>query len=116
MPFLLYLDEHIDLRVARLLREAGLDVLTTQDVGRANGGFSDESQLEFATERGRAIFTHNVRDFAPLAENWAAAGRTHHGIVVSEIRPPWELARRMQRLRGAYPDGIPELFLRLPPL
>ena len=110
MPFLLYLDEHIDIRVARLLRDAGFDVLTTQDAGRANGGFSDESQLEFAAEGGRAIFTHNVRDFAPLAEGWAASG------LVSEIRPPWELARRMQRLRAVYPEGIPGLFLRLPPL
>jgi hypothetical protein len=102
--------------VARLLREAGIDVLTTQDAGRANGGFSDESQLEFAVERGRAIFTHNVRDFAPLAASWAAAGRAHHGIVVSEIRPPWELAQRMQRLAAMYPEGLPGLFLRLPPL
>jgi len=116
LSLLLFFDENVDVNLAALLSQRGFDVLTTQAAGRANAGFSDESQLEFAAKEGRAIFTHNVRDFAPLAEAWASAGRHHAGIVVSEIRPPWELSTRMLSLQAMYPTGISDLFLRLPGL
>jgi predicted nuclease of predicted toxin-antitoxin system len=77
----LYFDRHITARLAQDLRRRGYDVLTTEDAGLDTA--ADEAQLAFATDEGRAILTFNIRDFAPLHEQWAAAGRPHAGIIVS---------------------------------
>jgi predicted nuclease of predicted toxin-antitoxin system len=52
-----YLDEHIHLTMASLLRAHGVDCVTTRDAG--NLGCSDEAQLAFASSHGRAIITFN---------------------------------------------------------
>ena len=116
MSFPLFLDEHVPHDLAAMLTKAGCDVLTTSDAGRANKSLSDEDQLTFAAEDGRAIFTYNVRDFYILAQEWAKAGRSHMGIIVSEQRPAWELCNRFLLLFQNHPDGIPNLCLRLPTL
>jgi len=77
----LYFDRHIMARLAVDLRGRGYDVLTTEEAGKDTAG--DEEQLAFATAEGRAIFTFNIRDFAPLHEAWQATGRPHAGIIVS---------------------------------
>ena len=77
----LYLDRHIMTRLADDLAERGFDCLTTQQAG--NDTAADEEQLAFATAQSRAILTFNIRDFAPLHEQWQAAGRPHAGIIVS---------------------------------
>jgi hypothetical protein len=38
---------------------------------------SDEMQILEATARGRCIFTHNIRDFGPLAQRYP-----HHGGII----------------------------------
>ena len=70
--------------VARIpiVRGRGFDVLTTEEAGRDTA--SDEEQLAFAAGAGRAILTFNIRDFAPLHEQWRAAGRPHAGMIVSQ--------------------------------
>jgi Domain of unknown function (DUF5615) len=50
--------------VASALRSAGIDAVSTPEVGRL--GESDESQLEWATAEERAIVTFNVAHFAAL--------------------------------------------------
>jgi hypothetical protein len=77
----LYLDQHVNVQLAVDLRARGYDVLTTQDAG--NEEASDDVQLAFATDQRRAILTFNIRDFAPLHEQWQNEGRNHGGIVVS---------------------------------
>ncbi len=77
----LYFDRHIMARLADDLRSHGYDVLTTEKAGLDTA--TDEQQLAFATGEGRAILTFNIRDFAPLHEQWSAAGRSHAGIIVS---------------------------------
>jgi len=77
----LYFDRHILTQLAVDLRERGFDVLTTEEAG--NDTASDEEQLAFASCEGRSIFSFNIRDFAPLHEQWTAAMRPHAGIVVS---------------------------------
>jgi predicted nuclease of predicted toxin-antitoxin system len=77
----LYLDRHIKLRLAEDLRASGYDVRTTQEAGMDTA--TDEEQLLYATGELRAILTFNIRDFAPLHEEWTTAGRTHGGIIVS---------------------------------
>ena len=81
-----------------------------------NRGVRDEDHLAYATSLGRAIFTHNIKDFARLARSWNDQGKRHMGIIVSEHAPPWELCDRFQVLFDAYPDPLPELYIRLPQL
>lgn len=60
----LYLDRHVMTRLADDLAAEGFDCLTTQEAGQDTA--SDEDQLAFAAQQGRAILTFNIRDFAPL--------------------------------------------------
>src|SRR5437588_1678869 len=78
----LYFDRHIMKRLAIDLRGRGFDVLTTEEAGKDIA--SDEEQLAFAMAEQRAIVTFNIRDFAPLHDQWQAAGRAHAGIIVSQ--------------------------------
>src|SRR6185295_18190423 len=77
----LYLDRHIHTRLADDLVHRGFDCLTTQEARLDTA--SDEEQLAFAASQSRAILTFNIRDFAPLHEQWTASSRPHSGIIVS---------------------------------
>ncbi len=78
----LYLDRHIMARLAVDLRARGYNVLRTEEAGKDTA--TDEEQLAFAAGGGRSILTFNIRDFAPLHDQWQAAGRRHAGILVSQ--------------------------------
>ena len=92
----LYTDEDVSVLVATLLRSRGYDVLTTQEAG--NIGRKDSEQLQFAAERQLAMLTHNRDDFRVLAEQYAAAGRAHSGVIIAVRRSPYEIARRLLAL------------------
>ena len=92
----LYLDRHIMARLAIDLRGRGYDVLTTEETGKDTA--VDEEQLAFATAESRAIFTFNIRDFAPLHESWQLAGRPHAGIIVSRQLGSREYGLLLQRM------------------
>lgn len=95
----LYFDRHIMTRLAVDLRGRGYDVLTTEEAGKDTA--ADKEQLDFATAEKRAILTFNIRDFAPLHEEWQAAGLPHAGIIVSQqlgSRHYGLLLQRMLRL------------------
>jgi predicted nuclease of predicted toxin-antitoxin system len=86
-------------RLAVDLRGRAFDVSTTEEAGKDTA--SDEEQLAFATVEGRAILTFNIRDFAPLHEQWQAASQAHGGIIVSQqlgSRHYGQLFQRMLRL------------------
>jgi predicted nuclease of predicted toxin-antitoxin system len=87
----LYLDRHIMAQLALDLRGRGFDVLRTEEAGKDRA--SDEEQLVFAAGEKRALFTFNIRDFAPLHEQWQAICRSHAGIIVSQ-----QMARRQYGL------------------
>jgi len=114
LSFPLFFDEHVDEDLAVLLTRDGFDILTTQAAGRANQRLSDEDQLVFAAANQRAIFTHNARDFEPLAKSWFTQGRQHSGIIISNFKPPWELQVGHRLLQEQYPGGIADFCLRLP--
>src|SRR5687767_10664513 len=80
-PLRVYLDRHIMTRLAEDLASRGYDCLTTQQAGKDTA--SDEEQLAFAANNARAILTYNIRDFAPLHDQWLDTGREHAGIIVS---------------------------------
>jgi predicted nuclease of predicted toxin-antitoxin system len=88
----LYLDEDVWVGLAAALRAAGYDVICASEVGRK--GIDDEAQLAFAIAEGRAILTHNIQDFAPLARLYAEQGLSHPGIIVAAQFDKRKLLRR----------------------
>jgi predicted nuclease of predicted toxin-antitoxin system len=62
----LYSNENFPLPAVEALRAKGHDVLTTRDAGKANEGIPDDEVLEFASREGRAVLTHNRKDFIRL--------------------------------------------------
>ena len=98
----LYVDEDaLERIVVDGLVAAGFDVLTTRQAGAK--GASDEAQLRFATQDGRAIYSLNVRDFAFLHRLTIESGGQHCGIILipSQRYGPSEKLRRLKELLGA---------------
>lgn len=84
--------------LVELLERRGHDVLAAG---------SDESLKQLddwtlfgVTQEGRRILiTHNSHDFPDILREWAEAGRSHHGCVISHL-PTYaygEMARRLDR-------------------
>lgn len=85
--------------LAAALRQAGYDAVSVNELERK--GFSDEEQIAFAAAEGRAILTHNIQDFAPLAEVYFNRGTKHCGIIVARHFEKGELLRRTLALLNA---------------
>ena len=78
----LLLDANLSPRgIAAKLREAGHNVLALAEDATFEG-LPDPQVLELATSEQRVLITRNSRDFAPLARQWAEAGRSHAGIIL----------------------------------
>lgn len=92
----LYLDEDVDVLVARLLRARAFTVRTTLEAGRL--GATDEEQLAYASAHGLVMLTHNGRDFENLHRQWESETRNHCGILIATRRSPYELAQRLLKL------------------
>ncbi len=75
----LLLDEHYSPEVCARLRAGGRDAVAVAELGIE--GIDDRSLLEVAASERRALVTNNVRHFASMAQQWAAAGRDHHGVL-----------------------------------
>ena len=92
------LDEMHAASIARALRERGIDAVAVTESSGLRGS-SDVALLEHAAAEARAVVTENVRDFAPLAAQWAAEQRTHGGIGFTN-------PRRFDRRSLAYPGVL----------
>ena len=112
----LFTDEMINPRLASRHGQ-GYDIETSQRAGRSNLRISDDAQLAYATQQGRAIFTFNAREFTDRDRRWKAQGRRHAGIVVSEqITDLDELIRRVkQHLDTVSPSEQDDKLLALAP-
>jgi uncharacterized protein with PIN domain len=69
-------DENVAEAVARGLRRRGFDITTTPEADLL--GVSDERQLDYATEAGRVMVSHD-----PDMLRLAAGGKHHAGIAYS---------------------------------
>ncbi len=78
------------------LKQKGIDAFTTQEAGKKR--LSDAEQLEFAVNTGRAILTHNKRDFILLHKDYALKGKEHYGIILSDQRSIGEMLRGLSKL------------------
>ena len=92
----LHLNENLSPRLAEQLRKHGFDVTTSHEMGML--AEPDDVQLAFAATEHRAIVSFNVRDFAPLHDEYALAGREHWGLIFSTQEPINILFHRLLRL------------------
>ena len=74
----LYANENFALPVVEELRRLGHDVLTVQEMGKANQAFPDEEVLAFALSEKRAVLTLNRKHFVRLHSTHP----DHSGIIV----------------------------------
>jgi len=113
----IFTDEHIFSALAGALRARGYDAESCQEAGRAGRRLSDEAQLAYSAQTGRAILTYDRLDFLRLDAEWKRVGREHAGIIVTErVRTLGELLRRVERHLNTYlPDVQHNLLLWLDP-
>ena len=69
-----YLDEHVNVEIARQLNQLGIDTVTVRDLKLR--GKDDSCQLQVATDQGRVLCTMDS-DYLELA----ASGFAHRGIA-----------------------------------
>jgi predicted nuclease of predicted toxin-antitoxin system len=79
----LLLDADVDPTLAEILSSRGYDAVSALRIGELVEA-PDEEILDWAIRHGRAILTHNIKDFVPLARVYAQRGWEHHGIILSE--------------------------------
>jgi len=82
----LYADEQFPLPVVTILRTLGYDILTIQDVGKAEQKISDPEVLQDAISLNRAVLTMNRRDFIRLHRQTPH----HKGIIICKSNTNWE--------------------------
>jgi hypothetical protein len=105
----LYADENFPQPAVERLRELGHDVLTVQDAGKAQQKLPDEAMLADACADGRAVVTHNRKDFRHLH----ATIPEHEGIIAcSEDLDFIGLADRIHEAIEALPK-LPGQFIRI---
>jgi pyruvate/2-oxoglutarate dehydrogenase complex dihydrolipoamide acyltransferase (E2) component len=80
-----FLDENLSPRIARIVRDRGVDASSSHEVGR--NGRTDAEQLAYAASEGRCVVTADCRDFERLTAEFLEAGRPHAGVVC--IPPTW---------------------------
>jgi predicted nuclease of predicted toxin-antitoxin system len=95
----LLIDEDVWQGLAAALREAGYDAISATESGYK--GMADEEILAEASQAGRALLSHNIQDFAPLAEHCYFEGIPHAGIILARQFGKGELLRRTLALLKA---------------
>ena len=101
-PFDVYIDENaMRSEVVSALRSRGVQVVTVFDARRLER--PDEDQLAFATAQASVLYSFNVGDFLQLHREWAASGRDHAGMILSQQQrySVGEQLRRILRIREA---------------
>ena len=101
----LLLDEQYSREIAEQLRERGHDVTAVKEHPELEG-IDDEPLLRQARDDRRALLTNNVRDFAPLARQWAAGGEDHAGLIFTSD----ESMPRSRNTIGLYVERLSELL------
>ena len=105
----LLLDEDMSQRVAEGLRARGIDAVSVHEIGRGNRRVSDEEQLDYASEQGRAFVTYNRGDLQALDAQWRRQGRQHAGILwcherTIPRRAIGDLIRALEVVAGDHPN------------
>lgn len=103
----LLLDAHVSgPRVGVRLTAAGQDARAL-DQELALEGLDDEEVLSLAAAEERILVTHNVRDFPAILREWAAAERSHAGVILVygiDHRELDVIVRGIERCVELYPE------------
>jgi predicted nuclease of predicted toxin-antitoxin system len=75
----------------------------------ANDAVPDNEVLDFATQSGRAILTHNRPDFMALHRK----NKTHEGIIVCTVNPDFSALAACIHKRLLELDSVRGLFVRV---
>lgn len=70
-------------------------------------GLQDKGVLALASEEARILVTQDVRDFPGILREWAAAQRSHAGVILTYAIDHSEfelIIRGIQRWLGLYPE------------
>lgn len=102
----LYADENFPYPAVLELRRLGHDVMTVQEAGKAGQKTKDAAILAQAGADGRAVLTHDRKDFVRLHDREPV----HGGIVVCTVDP--DFAGLAARIHEAI-NGESELAGRL---
>ena len=96
-----YLDEDVDVLLARLLGSRGFDCVSASELGHL--AWTDAKHLDFAAEQGRILITHNRVDFENLAKQWWNQSKDHAGIMLAFRRAnTHEVLRRVLAVLSNY--------------
>lgn len=98
----LHLDEDADAHaLMNALRHRGWDVTSSRERGLLR--CSDEEQLVWAAEQGRAIYSYNASDFCRLHSEFLRQERHHSGIIIADQQTAsrGEELRRLIRISEA---------------
>ena len=77
----LLLDEDTPLLLAHVLRARGHDVVHAVEIGLKSE--DDEVVMDQGIAAGRAVMTHNVRDYMAMVDRLAQLGRSHCGLLLA---------------------------------
>jgi predicted nuclease of predicted toxin-antitoxin system len=101
------LDAHVSgPRVGRRLTENGHEVRAL-DKQLALEGLDDDEVLSLAAAEERILVTHNIRDFPAIVREWAAAERSHAGVILVygiDHREVDVIVRGIEQCVELYPD------------
>jgi len=83
--------------LVEMLRRSGHEVLAagTDELKQLD----DPILFAFAQTERRIVVTHNAADFPDVLREWAAAGRSHHGCMLSHL-PTNAFAEMRRRFEG----------------
>lgn len=100
------LDNHYSPLIAIRLRENGHDAIGAKQRGWDRE--EDEPLLGICADEGRVLVTNDVADFMAISRTWAAAGRSHPGLIfTSDASMP-----RSRNTIGRYVDALDDLLAR----
>ena len=88
-----YLDEDVDVLIARLIAARGFQTTTAREVGLLTK--SDADHIAYAASMDMALLTHNGRDFEELHRQFLVDDRPHAGIIIARRRDPYRIAERL---------------------
>lgn len=91
----LYTDEDVDPQLTEQLQRRGYDAISCREAGNNNQRLSDDWQLRWATERGRAILVFNVAHYMRLDSLWKLQNQSHSGIIIAEHQ--WSFSDLLRR-------------------
>ena len=98
----LYLDEDVNILLAKLLKAKNILNETTQESGML--GKSDLEQMEYAIKSEAALVAHNRVHFEKIYEDYIYQQKNHNGIIILIRREAYVMANRLAKFVLSHHD------------